>query len=205
MDIRDDYICKKISAEKGFSLAEVMATIALIGILGAMIAGLIPVIRNVMNRITMVARSEILLSNTVTVLRDYLRYADDVIGSDNTYRFTGGDNWIYEISTDSENHGWITITPIAPSGNALEIDTENSTVTDWRILTANSASEQLVPTFESISYSNGTFTISGLTIISSKEEDNEKVYATYKDENRNAIDLTIRSVCGDQEEEVSDD
>jgi len=195
MDISNNVIRRKLAGNDGFSLTELVATIALIGLLGTMVVALIPAIRNVMNSITMVSRSELLLSNTVTVLRDYLRYSDTPTVNENKCKFTGGDNWIYEISRDEANHGWITITPIVKTGDtvsALEIDS-SSRVQDWRILTGNAASDNLIPTFDTISYSDGVFTISGLKVLTI-ENGTEKVKAFYKGEDRNAKDLVIRTL-----------
>ena len=151
----------------GFALTELLATIALIGILGSMIVSLIPAIVTVMNTVTTKARAEMLVTNTVTVLRNYMRYSSDVeeIG-ENRYRFKGEDNWIYEISIDDGNGGWIVVAPCVKQDNSvtqLEID-ENSLVQDWHLLTNKAASENLIPTFERITYSDGLFTIEGLKV-----------------------------------------
>lgn len=152
----------------GFSLSELMATVALIGILGAMVVSLIPAIIGVMGKVSTKARAEMLMNNTVTVLRNHMRYSSEVNEvSANKYRFKAEDNWIYEVSVDPDNNGWIIMAPYVKNGDTitqLEIDS-NSLVQDWHLLTNKAANENLNPTFESITYADGLFTITGLKVI----------------------------------------
>ena len=185
----------KLNKASGFSLTETMVTVLVVAILGLMITGLIPVIQKVMGTIIMRTRSEMLLNNTVLALRDHLRYADNVTElEDNVYKFTGTDKWTYVIKADEEDFGWITVTPYIDrdgSGDeALEID-ENSMVQNWHILTDKAGAEYLVPTFDSITYDDDVFTITGLRVIL---KENGEAKATYIGEDKNPKDLIIRTM-----------
>lgn len=172
------------------TLTELLATVVLIGLVGTMIVGIIPAIRNVLEKITVKARAEMLLNNTVIVLRDQLRYAQDASCSGTSCTFIGNDDWRYELSVDGTK--WITLTPLTDETTALGISSE-SQVQNWHILTNEAASGQLIPTYTGITYNNatGVFTIEGLKVVSNTDS---TVKASYQGTDGAAKSLVIRSL-----------
>lgn len=163
-------VLKKLRNKVGASFAELLTTIALMGIMGAMVVGIIPVVQSVMNTITTKARAEMLLNNTAVVLKDSMRYAQNVknvnIGGKNTVQFVGADDWTYRISVGDDN--WINIAPIKKSSEGENPLGITSTIIDnWHIVTNEAASQKLIPTYESIEYDEDSnqFEITGLKII----------------------------------------
>lgn len=196
-------ITMKLDNRKGSSLVELLATIAIMGIFGAMITGIIPILGRVLNSITTKSRAEMLLNNTVIELRNNLRYATKVkqLEENKAYQYVGNDEWEYVIRLDSAHNNWIVIAPLkwttgrdgGESEEELAIEDE-SKVQDWHILTQKAASEKMVPTFEAIQFdsASGIFSIRGLKIINSS--DGNKVISTYKGTDNNSKTLMIRTI-----------
>lgn len=71
-------IQKRCSDTHGFTLTELLATMLLVSMMSAAVAGGAAVVQRSLERISLQANSELLLSMTVERMKDELRYAEDV-------------------------------------------------------------------------------------------------------------------------------
>lgn len=71
-------IKRKIKSQSGFSLAETLLAVLILLLVSVIVANGIPVARNVYNKVIVGANAQVLLSTTVTALRNELGTARDI-------------------------------------------------------------------------------------------------------------------------------
>jgi len=75
-------IKRKLKNQSGFSLAETLLAVLILLLVSAIVAEGVPVARNVFNKVIIGANAQVLLSTSVTALRNELGTARDVVVSD---------------------------------------------------------------------------------------------------------------------------
>lgn len=105
---------KKWKSRSGFSLSEMLMVVLILSLLISAIGGGVIVVKNAYEKITLKAEAQVLLSTTVTKVKDELRYAQNIEGAENP-KFQSG-NLLYPISFengsgDEGDRGIIVCTP----------------------------------------------------------------------------------------------
>jgi len=179
----------KLKSRSGFTLAETLLAILILLLVSSIVAQGIPVARNVYNRVVLGANAQVLLSTTVTALRDELGTAWDVTaGTDNkslTY---------FSADIGSRSKLWVDATTntiqiqeyVATDG----LNTETASVGSAHALVSEkAATRELRVTYSTAKCENGVVTIGGLGVY---RDTGEGPLATLGD--GDAGDLVIRPV-----------
>ena len=74
---------KKLNSKAGFSLTEMLATVIILLLVSAIVAAGIPVARDAYEKVVLASNAEVLLSSTITSLRNELGTAKDVKADSN--------------------------------------------------------------------------------------------------------------------------
>ena len=75
---------KKLNSKAGFSLTEMLATVIILLLVSVIVAAGIPVARDAYEKVVLASNAEVLLSSTITTLRNELGTAKDVEADSNT-------------------------------------------------------------------------------------------------------------------------
>ncbi len=93
---------QKMNSIQGFSLVELLVAVLILSMVSAVVAGGIPVAKNAYQKVTIAANAQIMLSTTITALRNELCTAGDVSILDETGEV------VAEATDDSGNKAEIT-------------------------------------------------------------------------------------------------
>ena len=97
---------KRINTRKsGFTLAETLLAMMLLLIASALLASGIPVAFNAYKKVTLTAEANVLISTTMTELRDKLAFSEDVTVEGKSVVFTSNNGRNYTLSFDSDREG----------------------------------------------------------------------------------------------------
>ena len=150
----------------GFSLTELLVAVLILSMVSAVVAGGIPVAKNAYEKITVSANAQVMLSTTISALRNELGTASNVTIEGSIIRY-------YNAST-----GWseITIGPAGKSNNTGETSESNNTGETILLKRSANSSRPLVPKAvgdemlyvvydkEKVSYDNGIITFMDLKV-----------------------------------------
>ena len=182
----------KLKSRSGFTLAETLLAILILLLVSSIVAQGIPVARNVYNRVVLGANAQVLLSTTVTALRDELGTAWDVTaGTDNSLTYFSAD-------IGSRSKLWVdTATKTIQIQEYVTTDglnTETASVGSARALVSEkAATRELRVTYNEATCADGVVTIKGLGVYRDTGEGPlEGPLATLGD--GDAGDLVIRPV-----------
>ena len=156
-------ISRRLRDRRGFSLGELMLTLAILLLVTGMLANIIPVAKDVMDRTVDAANARTLLSTTVTVLRDELSIAQRVEEKNDTEVYyisgkTGAKNKIFPGAAGES----IQIQEyLDRDGLSLASDATRPLVSDA------AATGELRTTYTGIAYNeaNGVYEITGLQVV----------------------------------------
>ncbi len=171
---------KLLSGESGFSLAETLIAILILLMVSAIVAGALPAAANAYQKTVDAANAQLLLSTTMTVLRDELGTATDVsVNSTTTINYksgnTGNQSLIEVETTGSEKEKgiWLysyphTVTTIVSE----EVDGEStSTIVETveyrdvrRIVSEKAATKDLIITCTFAKGTNGEILVKDLEV-----------------------------------------
>ncbi len=97
-------IMRKIKSRKGFSIGELLVATLILLMVSSVVAGGIPVARDAYTKVTVSANAQVLLSTSITALRNELGTASDVSASDNVVTYTSAKTGgICQMSLDGTN------------------------------------------------------------------------------------------------------
>ncbi len=151
-------IKQHIKDQRGFTLSETMiALLIMVLVFGVVTAGIPPAI-NALSKIVDSSNAQLLMSTTMTRMRDELGKADDVSFSGNSISYTGSDGLKRVIeSVDTGNAPGIYLNQYAGSATTPQLTT---------LLVSNEASNKNLYTTYQIDqvYANGVITISDLSV-----------------------------------------
>ena len=156
------WIIKKIKQnQSGFSLAETLMAVLILLMVSEVVAVGIPSAASALSKIVDASNAQLLLSTTITKLRDELSTArvndtDNIVCSAASIQFVDGSGILCEIRCVTE-------------GDAKGIYIKEGT-TDERLLISNAAANKNLHAECTFGYDKGIVTISGLKILKDDKE-----------------------------------
>ena len=159
----------RLLKKKGFTLAETLLAILILLMVTAVVAAGVPVAVHAYERVVMASNAQMLLSTTMTRMRDELGTATDisVATEDNVavIRYTADNGRRCMIRYEDNT---------AAAGNAAKtvgihltenVNPESEGGYKHLLVTQQAATKSLYATFASVTYSNGIVTVTGLQVI----------------------------------------
>ncbi len=168
---------KKLYSKSGFTLGEVLVAIIILLMMSTIVAAGVPLAKRAYDKVTVGANAEVLLSTTVTALRDQLGTAREVETPNNktiTY-YNADTNSRSKLflgdadETDIKKQGillqpyngdeWYLKDEVSGAGGVLSSG-------DWRLVSSAAATNGMYVTYDSVAYDNrnGLVTFTGLKV-----------------------------------------
>lgn len=173
-------IKRKLKSQTGFSLAETLLATLILLLVSVLMANGIPTAKTVYEKVTIGANARVLLTTTVSTLRNELGTAKSIAvdASNNAVIYHSTDTKATsKIYLDSAGHIMLQEYAYGAYGGGDALNGLSSPVPARRLVTAVSATEKLYVTFTGISRVNDNLIeITGLQV--KREGDGDKVYAT---------------------------
>ena len=151
----------KIKSKGGFTLAETLLAVLIMVLVAGIVAGGIPAARNAYEKVVIASNAELLLSTTISALRNELGTAKDIVPDGTTITYfnetRGAASKIY-LGTGPQ-------TILLQRYVQLNGIGQNSTPV-W-LVSESASTKQLYVTYDSVSYSetNGIITFTALQVI----------------------------------------
>ena len=155
---------------EGFTLAETLAAVLIMLMVSAVVAAGIPAARTAYENVVLASNAEVLLSTTISALRNELGTAKDI-----SLASSGGEDGNTEIRYYHRDHG--AVSKISLAGDSEEVPVilcqryadggvENIEGSTARLISREAATGDLYPTYDSVEYDeeNGLITFNGLQI-----------------------------------------
>lgn len=141
--------------KEGFTLAETLIAILILLMVSGLMAQGIPMAFNAYKKVSLAANANVLLSTTITELRDRLAYSKEIEVTNKDVYFTSNNGREYKLSYSSEKGGLY-----------VEDVTPNDTHKDSRLLVSNeAAAKELYVTYnEAVLESNDYITFKGIEV-----------------------------------------
>ena len=164
---------KRIRDTRAFTMAEALTALIIVLLVASIVAAGIPVAARAYDRVIVASNAELMLSNTVTALRNELCMARDVSveGTKITYYNPMFDSFS-TLDTDGTD---IRYCRFAADGLIIKPDatgtTENKTTSEEVIFSSGAPSERdhdMHVTYGSVEYSGGVITFKDLTVLNTK-------------------------------------
>lgn len=162
-------IRRKIHTEKGFTLAETLLAVLIMLLVSGIVASGIPVAKDAYENVVLASNAEVLLSTTISSLRNELGTAQDVKGSeaqsgDNAvsgtiltyYNGTRGSSSRIYVESGSKNG--IMLQRYYSEDGLSKTDTANP------LVSAKTSTEELYVTYDGVNCSGGIVTFTGLLV-----------------------------------------
>lgn len=152
---------------KGFTLSETLVAVLILMMVTAVIAGALPAAQKAYYSVVDGANARILVSTTVTALREQLESATGVEVDDGgtSVTYVSGDNGALSRISSGDN-GIMLEEYLDYAAGTASGDTSRLLVSD------KAASGRLWAAFDSLSYADGLFTVTGLKVFG-RESDQE--------------------------------
>ena len=194
------------NSRKGFSLTELLVAVLILSMVSAVVAGGVPVARDAYEKITVSANAQVMLSTTISALRNELCTASDVsvVGTNTVHYFSPSINNYSEISigNDKGEEGEDTIL-IKQFADIEEADIEEADIEEAearalvRALVSKAVGDKkLYVTYDEVVYDRAKkpklITFKGLKV-KGLDGGNLKTYAELSD---NDDCVKIRLICG---------
>ena len=93
------------TGKAGFTLAETLLAMMLLLIVAALLAQGVPLAFNAYKKVDQAANANMLLSTTMTELRDKLAFSDDIVISENVITFTSSTGREYSLGYNADKEG----------------------------------------------------------------------------------------------------
>lgn len=166
---------RKIRSVKGFSLAETFLAILILLLVSSIVVAGIPTAANAYYKVVEAANAQVLLSTTMTVLRDELGTAKNVTidGTAISYTTSGGGRVQMVNGEDAAASA-------GDGGGAVPAGTTGGTSKDGILKRAGDASVPLVSKaaankslhtkYDSVSYADGVVTFTNLSVVKDSNE-----------------------------------
>lgn len=169
---------QKLKKRKGFSLTELLAAVLILSMVSAVVAGGIPVAKDAYEKITLSANAQVMLSTTISALRNVLCTARDIEepkegedGSRLKFFDTSIQNYSL-ISKEGANSDLMLTWYADYTGD------ENKPIPHRLVSLGDQLDEQLHVTFDTVSYEDGIVSFKGMKVVD--KTDKTKAYAQMK-------------------------
>ncbi len=154
-------VCRKMKSNNGFSLTEVLATVLLVGLLGIGVTTGINTVSNTYLLIIRKANEQILLSTTLTELKNKLRYAADAeTESGIVSRICSEEGIWFDVVNGSDEDPGLKIRYYVDED---ETDPQEKNIYDL-VPQADGSVSDVYSSLDEITYEDGIFVITGLTV-----------------------------------------
>lgn len=190
-------IRKKLKTASGFTLAETLLAVLILLMVSVIVATGIPAAKNAYEKVVMASNAEVLLSTTISSLRNelgaakistpvenyYISYYSGSVSYDNTLKryVTSGTRSVicrneslhidYKSGTDPDK--CIMLQRYAPLGN-IDYDAEmKEQMRATRLVSKAASNKNLYVTYDSVAYANGILTFTGLKVCKDSDTDAE--------------------------------
>ena len=155
-------IAKKARDRKGFSLAETLTAVLILLMVSSIVAAGVPAAQRAYEKVVVASNAEVLLSTTISALRNELGTASRVVSEENGVTYlaaaTGSSSRIYLAgSGDSDPEGTILLQRY---GGDL-----GQTQPAARLVSKEASTSDLFVTYESVDCSNGIVTFENLAVM----------------------------------------
>ncbi len=162
-------IKKQLHTTEGFTLAETLLAVLILLMVSTIVATGIPVAKNAYEKVVMASNAEVLLSTTISTLRNELGTAQDVTVTDAAANNEGKTITYYSATRGSSSKLYVDSTA---SGGVQEIMFQRYYSADDLIqasapeplVSSKTSTGDLYITYASVKYKNGIVTFSGLSV-----------------------------------------
>lgn len=150
---------RKLHTGAGFTLAEMLLTILILLMVSAIMVRGIPVAREAYEKVVLASNAEVLLSTTISTLRNELGTAQEIKTPDTA-----------TVSYYSPTRGAISRIFVAEEGQAIQFqryydrDGLSAAYDPVPLVSPETATQGLYVTFASVSYADGIVTFTGLSV-----------------------------------------
>ena len=193
-------IRRKLHTEKGFTLAETLLAVLILLMVSTIVATGIPVARNAYEKVVLASNAEVLLSTTISTLRNELGTAADVDIPDgaagnnvksgkiityyNSARGSSSKIFIERGGTDIQFQRYYSAEGLLPNGAS---DSGN-------LISDKTATNNLHVTFDTVAFDQdtGIITFSNLAVIRDERDEREKSVLA----SRNTLSIRVFSYMG---------
>nr|WP_297706953.1 prepilin-type N-terminal cleavage/methylation domain-containing protein [uncultured Butyrivibrio sp.] len=159
-------IKKKLHSKAGFSLTELLATVIILLLVSSIVATGIPVARDAYEKVVIASNAEILLSSTITTLRNELGTAKDVeISSNEITYYNPSRSALAKIYVDSGTKDIMFVRYLSDGSGQWY----NEGTAPTLLMSTKTATKELYITYTSVTYSDGVVTFDNLS--AKKESD----------------------------------
>ena len=175
-------IKRKLKDRRGFSLAETLLAVLILLLVSLIVANGVPAAVAAYEKVSLGANAKVLLSTTISALRDELATATSVEVTDaTTVTYYGADKGAASEISIEETDG-IPVIKLKEYASADPTDFEGETaiygttvIKDRNLVSAKAATNDLFVTYQSISYvpGNESITINGLRVAWAASKDAE--------------------------------
>ncbi len=159
---------KKLNSRSGFTLAETLICVLILLLISAVVASAIPVAGRAYKKITDSSNAEVLLSTTMTLLRDELDMATHV-RTEKADEEDPADNIIIFRSGKTGANTRISASGKSPFENGIYIEYVNyngdTALAGRPLVSPRTATNGLYTRYTSVSISGGTVTFTGLCVM----------------------------------------
>lgn len=171
---------KKLNTRSGFTLAETLLAILIMLMVSSIVAAGIPVARNAYENVVLASNAEVLLSTTISTLRNELGTAKDVSAHDQTityfneYHAYTSEITVEDFSLKGAMVQTIMYRRFAEDANLMLTDKERSDYEEYvaiktpavRLISTEASTADLYATYSSVTDNHdGTFTFSGFCVM----------------------------------------
>ena len=185
----------RLKDSRGFSLAETLLAVLILLLVSVVVATGMPAVTNAYNKVVLGANAKTMLSTAVTALHDEIGTAWQVENStDNkSIMYFNGSTGAKSMISSAANQS-IKIQDYMSLNDDLIHSTDATVGSEHDLVYGSSFKPEMYVTFNTISYTNGIVTITGLKVC--KTTDNT-VLAELLGKDGTAINLTVRVVSTD--------
>lgn len=153
---------KKLKSKRGFTLAETLLAVLILLMVSTILASGVPAAKNAYEKVVLASNAEVLLSTTVSALRNELGTAKDIERNGTTLTYyneaRGSTSKIYKYVGTEDVSGVIMIQRYAKTG---DIGVDSAAV---RLISKTASTEDLYVTYEGVAYANGIVTFTNLSV-----------------------------------------
>lgn len=144
-------IGKRIQSRRGFTLAETLMAILILLMVTAVVAAGIPAASNALNKAVEASHAQVLLSTTMTALRDELTTAKEITVDGKTVTYQDGSGISSEITVKAD-------------GIYLKKQLEDGTAIERLLVSQKAATSDLRADYSGVSIAGNIVSFSGLVV-----------------------------------------